>query len=465
MASKHLLKGLIKRSMRDPWRDRFDQILEDHLLPACDETGVATDDIVSIVGEDLFMSTVWACAFEDFLTREFEDGANAIDEYLKRRGWKEPASVRTYMAALRSSTMSLYEVSDIVPGESFRARDLARGGEPVLISERSATRSLKPWDRIAARVVDVGSKTQIGGGVLLLETGTAETCIEALHELRKRSKPKQRKLSNAMRQSLGDTAAAELASTETLRAISPMFTTFWLVDLIERAQRPAIPDLRNFEGDQLLLCEARYPFAAGTTCDHIEAVLDARPEFRRADATFWNWISLKKPARRSSEGSLTFETRLDDGTLVRGGVELQADALVLSANSQRRCDLGCTLLAALLGERVGQPSLKTETVDQMIASERATAPQQLDIPEEERCAIVHDCLDRHYREVLDQPVPMLGGKSPRAAVRTDSGRIKVAGWLKMMENSTAKSADYNRALAIYDFGWLWNELGIDELRR
>src|SRR5882757_9143490 len=238
MGSKHLLQGMMKWSTRDPWGDRFDQILEDHLLPACDETGVATDDVVSIVGEDLFMSTVWACAFEDFLTREFEDGTNAVDEYLKRRGWKEPASVRTYMAALRSSTMSVYEVSDIVPGESFRARDLARGGEPVLISERSATRSLKPWDRIAARVVHMGSKMQIGGGVLLLETGTAETCIEALHELRKRGKPKQRKFSKAMRQAFGDTAAAEFGSTETLRAIGPMFTTFWLVDLIERVQRP-----------------------------------------------------------------------------------------------------------------------------------------------------------------------------------------------------------------------------------
>jgi hypothetical protein len=465
MASKHLLQGLIKWSMRDPWRDRFDQILEDHLLPACDETGVATDDVVSIVGEDLFMSTVWACAFEDFLTREFEDGANVIDEYLKRRGWKETASVRTYMAALRSSTMSLYEVSDIVPGESFRARDLARGGEPVLISERSATRSLKPWDRIAARVVQVGSKMQIGGGVLLYETGTVETCIEALQELRKRSKPKQRKFSKAMGQVFDNTAAAELVSTETLRGISPMFTAFWLVDLIERVQRPKIPDLRNTDGDELLRCEARYPFAAGTTCDHIRTVLDARPEFRGVDTKFWNWVSLKKPAASaSSHESLTFETSLDDGTLVLGGVELEADALVLATNSQRRCDLGCALLSGILGERVRQFSLKTETVDQMIASARAE-PQQPDIPEQEHCAIVHDYLDRHYREVLDQPVPMLGGKSPRAAVRTGSGRIKVAGWLKMMENSTAKSADHNSALSTYSFGWLWTELGIDELRR
>jgi hypothetical protein len=34
----------------------------------------------------------------------------------------------------------LYEVGDIVKDTSFRARDLVRGGNPVLISERSATR-------------------------------------------------------------------------------------------------------------------------------------------------------------------------------------------------------------------------------------------------------------------------------------------------------------------------------------
>ena len=144
MAGKHILEGLIKWSKRELWRERFEQILESHLLPTCDETGLEIDDIVSTIGEDLFMSTVWACAFEDFLTCEFDDGENAVDDYIKRRGWKESTSVRTYMAALRNSTMSLYEVSDIVRGTSFRARDLMRGGEPVLISERSPTQSLKP---------------------------------------------------------------------------------------------------------------------------------------------------------------------------------------------------------------------------------------------------------------------------------------------------------------------------------
>jgi hypothetical protein len=121
-------------------------------------------------------------------------------------------------------------------------------------------------------------------------------------------------------------------------------------------------------------------------------------------------------------------------------------------------------LSGILGERLKKPSLTTETVDQLIASAHAE-PQQPDIPEEENCAIIHDYLDRHYRDVLDQPVPMLGGKSPRTAVRTASGRNKVVGWLKLMENTTAKSAEHNSALATYNFDWLWTELGIDELRR
>src|SRR6516225_353211 len=166
MTGTHLLQGLMKWLTRDEWRDRFGEVYDDHLLPACDQTDLDVKEIRSILGEDWFMRTVWGCAFEDFLTRDFEDGSNIVDDYLKRRGWKEGASTRAYMAALRTSVMSLYEVSDIVRDTSFRARDLVRGGEPILISERSATRSLKQWDRIATRVVQVGSQTQISGAVL-----------------------------------------------------------------------------------------------------------------------------------------------------------------------------------------------------------------------------------------------------------------------------------------------------------
>jgi hypothetical protein len=67
--------------------------------------------------------------------------------------------------------------------------------------------------------------------------------------------------------------------------------------------------------------------------------------------------------------------------------------------------------------------------------------------------------------LLDQPIPMLGNKSPRAAVRTAKGRVKVVDWLKTLENRAAESAGRNGEIANYGFGWLWAELGVAELRR
>ena len=224
-----------------------------------------------------------------------------------------------------------------------------------------------------------------------------------------------------------------------------------------------------------MLCEARYPLAAGTTGDHIRDVLEARLEYRPTSTTSWSWIgagkgSAKPAAAKSDHGepspkSLTFETWSDDGALVLGDLRLEDKTLVLSVNSKQRSDRGCALLSDILGGCVGQPSVKTESIDQIMASRNSAMPNQLDIPEEEHRAIVHDYMDRHYRDVLDQPVPMLGGETPRAAVKTDSGRIKVVEWLKMMENRTAKSGDQNGPMADYSFGWLWAELGLSELRR
>jgi len=466
MARRHLLEGLMKWATREPWRDRFEAVLEDHVLPTCDETGLEFDDIVETLGEDLFMSAVWACAFEDLLTREFEDGSNIVDDYLKRRGWKETASVRAYIAALRDSVVSLYEVSDVVLDESFRARDLVRGGEPVLISERSATRTLKQWDRFAGRVVQVGQRTQISGAVLPFEYETSEDLIKGLRSIGKLTRKEKKELAKVIGKDFDPAVIDNLSETERLGAVSSMFTTCWLLDAIDRT-KPEMPDLRNADGDEVLQCTVSYPLADGTADADVRVALDSCADLRPATATHWNWIRREKRAAASAararpSKSLTIETTRDDGALVLGGVELDGRTLVLSVNSLERSERGIELLSAILGERVGQPLVVTETVEQMLASRNAGAPRPVDLSEEEQRAIVHDYLDRHYRDTLDQPVPSLGNKSPRAAVKTASGRAKVADWLKMMENRTAKS---DGAMASYSFDWMWTELGIAELRR
>lgn len=99
----------------------------------------------------------------------------------------------------------------------------------------------------------------------------------------------------------------------------------------------------------------------------------------------------------------------------------------------------------------------------MLATERSPpAPTGLS-PEQER-VLVHQGLDDHYRRVLNEPIPALGGKSPRAAARTARGREKAAVWLKTLENHSARVATGD-PMASYDSGWIWLELGIKALRR
>src|SRR5665213_3753002 len=184
MANAKSLAGLMKCLRRDEWRDALNELLDRHLRPACAKADVSFDELPGIVG-DHHSGVLWGCVFEDFLSRDLDDGRNIVDDYLKRRGWKESPSNRAYMAALRSAVMSLYEVSDIVPGESFLARDLVRGGHAVRVSERSATKSLRQWDRIAARVIDVRGKTVISGAVLSFDHHLSEEVLAALSRARK----------------------------------------------------------------------------------------------------------------------------------------------------------------------------------------------------------------------------------------------------------------------------------------
>ena len=182
MTTSDSLSGLMKWLAKEPWRGAFLEVLEHHIGPILEKYDIPDfDELGGLIGVDYAM-TLWGCAFEDFLTQEVEGAGNIVDDYLKRRGWKESAGNKAYMVGLKDSVMSLYEVSDIQPGRSFLARDLVNGGEPLRVSERTATKTLKPWDRVAMRVVDVRGKMIIGGGLLPFERDLSEHFLAAISE-------------------------------------------------------------------------------------------------------------------------------------------------------------------------------------------------------------------------------------------------------------------------------------------
>ena len=66
------------------------------------------------------------------------------------------------------------------------------------------------------------------------------------------------------------------------------------------------------------------------------------------------------------------------------------------------------------------------------------------------------------------PSPMLatiadGGKTPRQAARSKKGRQAVANWLKTLELTSAR-LPADDPMRDYDYGWMWRELGVADLR-
>ena len=153
-----------------------------------------------------------------------------------------------------------YEVSDIVRDESFLARDLVRGGEPIRVSERSGTHYLKPWDRIAARIVTVGARTEMAGGALPFDHKASEAALQAFRRGSRSAHAEAVDFARRLGRAEDDKMLARaLSDTELLRASAFLFTNIWLDDVLRRTLNPTLPDMCNTDGDDVVFITDHYP--------------------------------------------------------------------------------------------------------------------------------------------------------------------------------------------------------------
>lgn len=77
---------------------------------------------------------------------------------------------------------------------------------------------------------------------------------------------------------------------------------------------------------------------------------------------------------------------------------------------------------------------------------------------EEADRLVLEIKAQHYADWIDQRIPALGNKTPRAAARSKAGRLEVDLLLKECENLEACLPAGQR----FDFGRIRQELGLEE---
>jgi len=466
MARGEKIDGLIRWVERDQWQEDFGEVIEQHLGDACAEAGIGIAGIVDILGEPHFRS-LWGCAFEDFLGRRLEDGRNVTDDYLKRRGWKESARTRAYMAALRDSVPSLYEVSDIVRGHGFSVRDLIRGGEPVAVEEHSGSRNIQPWDRIAARLVWVKGEPTFTGMLLRYRHETAAKLHEMLEKLEARALQEIAEMGRELGVEGIEALAHEVGhQDELLRSAAFVFSHFWLADALDQVLNPTLPEIVNAEGEPFELVTATWPLAKGCRVAGVRHALDEAPMLEPVDRDVWNWIQTE-PVPRPGQPTkgIQLQTTDSEGVSLLGTVELDGRKVSLTVNSAGRFERGRALVEGLLDGKLGEPTIERHSAEELMQQPKpakAAARPRLLPPDEEK-QLIREAMDRHYRQAIDEPVGMLGDRAPRDLVRTAAGREQVIEWLKYLENQAGQRGV--EGLAEYDFGWLWAELGLADRRR
>jgi hypothetical protein len=126
-------------------------------------------------------------------------------------------------------------------------------------------------------------------------------------------------------------------------------------------------------------------------------------------------------------------------------LEVESNSIRRADDLRRRVEAACGTLVSHRARARVDPSELTEH-----------APAALDPPPPEADAFLRAFKERHYADWVDQELPALGGRSPRAAVRSKGGRAQVEILLKDIEYREASLPAGQR----FDFSPIRDQLGL-----
>jgi hypothetical protein len=357
---------------------------------------------------------------------ELTPGRRAIDLFLDT----EPllsSGERRCLEQLRGSGMRLYEVEDLSPGLSVTLRDVERSTRTT-VHEALGSRSFQRADLVAARVVERGASGQpeIERGILQLP-GLVRRELEARLAIFRAERHRE------------NPRAGE-ADVDKQTAV--YFHDAWMSCLAN----PPIPRLKTTDGEDVVPTRVQFEV---TDAAGVAGALGARVELKADSEGRWLWTG------KNREGE----------EIVLGHIHLEAESLTLECHSVERAERGRALIESLGGFRVRHRATAHENLamtlrEQLRSGRVASAAPETDLPRDAQEALVLDHLGRHYRAWVDEPMPALGGQTPRAAAKDPDLRPKLAELIRELEGQYASAL--KRGEPAYDPSWMWRELELPD---
>jgi hypothetical protein len=427
-AARVAIEWLAERH-RKGWRNAFEALL-DLWRPNAPLSGWQLgDDAMTMVSIN---AGEWLIARGAINAR---GGLQNINEYLLGRGgpYLTPGQQR-WIAQLGEKPLRLYRVTDVRPGEGLTLVDeLEAKAAPLLVRERSGSRSTQPGMLMGARVMQVNQPPADH-----LELSGALYPFARLREAQVIAQARSATENAADVALRTDHNARDLAETAIARA--------WLAQWFEPAPLPQMRDAAS--GDALLLVTDHYRVLDASA---LSAALAAQPDVSGDAGHGWHRDA-------AAEGGL-------QRSLAAINPGKAADRIEVFYRTQRLADAGRAWFETVAGTAVQH--LTREIVDPVGAlsqsagdSEPLHAPPPMPglLPEPVALA-VEQLMRRHYANWCDESIPALGDRTPRQAMATPAGLERVKGLLREYEDGERRqSAAQGRPPFSYQF--LWDALGI-----
>ena len=364
--------------------------------------------------------------FLQWYVHDFRDAATRrtlMEHHVETHGAQLTVREREILEALRDSWPGVFEVETVEEGRGIHLRDLA-SGDTLFVSDITASRELVPGDCILSRIEALDGKSMFVSDGFSVPPAVKDDFL---------------KLVDKEARAAGQTRVEYVRRSGNLlyRKIRNL-SDKWLKNL----------QVVNREGDAVEFCHADYSaLDEPALLAKLRTLAELHEEPGKPGETHFAWLDAAPQSPRP----------------VYGHVQVGGSHLRLEAQSRTRLQLGRGLLethAAHLLKHQGDACQSLDEFKQRMAANREPPERARPIPAQAECEIVLQMKADHYAKWPDDPLPALGGKTARQAVKTESGRKAVLALIRDMEHGEAREAKAGQPA--FDFTPLRKTLGLEE---
>lgn len=344
-----------------------------------------------------------------------------VDLVLSENGPLLDVEDREHLRRLGDVPLKLYEIVDVEPGEGLWLSDaLSADAKEFFVLERSSSRTLLRGDALGARVMP-GDPAVLSGAIY----------------------PFRSEWFLALRQTILTGPRGGRRRKIDRGLVTRAIIGHWLERLVQPP--PTLVDTAT--GDPILLTTVHYRVRDWA---RVEAVLKANPLVAAADDDAWSFFE-SGPA---DEGRRILWTV----TRLRKKKEDRIEVFARTAGRADEAERWLTEHAGDALEKIARELSDPAHTFKDSPSEPSASPFDAMSPAES-AEFARQIQQQIYRNWDNEPIPMLGNKSPKQAMRSKAGRRDVVQLLKSYETQEERRARAEGSPA-FDFEFLWKKLGM-----